>query len=156
MTVSAAPVGMRLHAPEPGELPACAEIFAAGQREILPEEAAKWTAAYFPEAIAGEQLIVASAAGGVVAGFLSLWPADRFVHFLHVRSTWRGHGVGRMLLEHASRQVNGPLELKCLLTNTAALAFYRHLGWVEVERVIMAPLPFVRLRQAGCAARPWR
>ena len=52
--------------------------------------------------------------------------------------------------------MNGPLELKCLLTNTAALAFYRHLGWVEVERVTMAPLPFVRLRQAGCAARPWR
>lgn len=154
MTVPATPAGLRLHAPDPGELQACAEIFAAGQREILPEEAGKWTAAYFPEAVAGEQIIVATTAGGVVAGFLSLWVADRFVHFLHVRAAWRGCGTGRKLLDHASLQVQGPLELKCLLSNTAALAFYRRLGWVEVERVTMAPLPFVRLRQSPGALQP--
>lgn len=154
MTVPATPARLRLHAPDPSELRACAEIFAAGQREILPEEAGKWTAAYFPEAVAGEQIIVASTTAGAVAGFLSLWLADRFVHFLHVQAAWRGRGVGRQLLDHASQQVQGPLELKCLLTNTAALAFYRRLGWVEVERVTMAPLPFARLRQTTSAARP--
>lgn len=153
MTAQATPAGLRLHAPNPAELQACALIFAAGQREILPEEAARWTAAAFPEAVAGEQVSVATTAAGDVVGFLSLWTADRFVHFLHVRASWRGRGVGRRLLEHAGRQVDGPLELKCLLTNTAALTFYHHLGWVEVERITAAPLPFVRLRQPLQATR---
>jgi ribosomal protein S18 acetylase RimI-like enzyme len=148
MTMASADVaGFSIRAPTRAELLTCAEIFAAGQREILPETAKLQSADRFAKAVDGERIIVAVATDGVVAGFLSLWLPDRFVHFLHVHADCRGRGVGRMLLEHARRQVSAPLELKCLLSNTRALAFYRHLGWREVERDKTPSLPFIRLRQ---------
>ncbi len=135
--------------PTPRELPACAEIFAAGQGEILPIGAGPSSPADFATAVAGEQLTVAVGVTGTVAGFVSLWVPDRFVHFLHVRAACRGRGLARRLLHHARRQAGGPLELKCLLGNAPALACYHRLGWYEVGRDLDAPLPFARLRQSG-------
>lgn len=139
--------GLRIRDAETADLDACARIFAAGQQEILPEAPATWSPADFAAAVDGEHLIVAVAGDGEVAGFLSLFRPERFVHFLHVRRDRRGLGIGRLLLAHARHSAEGPLELKCLLDNTRALAFYRLLGWTEIEREPAAAPPFVRLRQ---------
>ena len=129
----------------PADLAACAAIFAAGQQEIAPS-CPPWPASAFTDAVAGEEILVAECHEGV-AGFLTLWRRDRFVHFLHVASAWRGRGIGRRLLTEARSRVAGPLELKCLPGNAAALGFYRRLGWVQVERRLDPSAGFIRLRQ---------
>lgn len=135
---------LRVRAATEADLAACAEIFAAGQREIEPDAAEPTS---FTRAVAGEQVLVAVAPEGSVVAFLSLWRPDRFVHFLHVRPDWRRQGAARLLLRRARQTADGPLELKCLPGNMAALACYRRLGWNEVERHGDGPAPFVRLRQ---------
>jgi ribosomal protein S18 acetylase RimI-like enzyme len=127
------------------DVSACAALFAAGQQEIEPR-APPWRASEFLEQVASEELLVAGA-GAQVAGFLSFWRRDAFVHFLHVAKAWRGRGVGCALLEAARNEVSRPLELKCLATNTAALAFYSRLGWQITDRCHHPPAPYVRLRQ---------
>jgi ribosomal protein S18 acetylase RimI-like enzyme len=136
---------VRVRAALPRDLAACAAIFAAGQQEIAPSDP-PWAASGFAEATAGEEVLVARC-DEVVVGFLTLWRRDRFVHFLHVAAAWRGRGAGRQLLAAAARRVAGPLELKCLPSNAAALSFYRRLGWVEVESCLDAGADFIRLRQ---------
>lgn len=131
----------------PADLAACAEIYETCQREILPGGAGIWARDGFARATAGEEVFVA-VADGSVAGFLSLWRADGFVHFLHVRPRWRRRGVGRALLGHALATVPGSAELKCAPHNRAALAFYARLGWAEIGREPDGPEPFVRLRLA--------
>ena len=139
--------GIRIRDATSADLDACARIFAAGQQEILPDAPVPWTPAGFAAAVDGEHLIVATAGDGDIAGFLSLFRPEHFVHFLHVRNGRRGLGIGRLLLAHARHGATGPLELKCLLSNTRALAFYRRLGWIEIEHEPAAAWPFVRLRQ---------
>ena len=150
----------------PGDLDACAEIYAAGQREIFPGQPGSWTRDRFAEATAGEEISVAvadDAGGRAVVGFLSLWRPDAFVHFLHVRADHRRRGVGRALLRSALATLDAPAELKCALENRAALAFYTRLGWVETGREVTGPEPFVRLRSPPATAatppppyRNWR
>lgn len=124
----------------------CAELFASGQQEIEPRTP-PWHPDEFAELVAGELLWVA-AMGPAVAGFLSLARADAFVHFLHVAARWRRRGIGRLLLAAARAETRRPLELKCLAGNRRALAFYRRLGWREVNRSQYPPAPYVRLRQS--------
>jgi ribosomal protein S18 acetylase RimI-like enzyme len=129
------------------DLAPCGRLFAVAQQEIEPR-VPPWRPGDFAEQVRGEELLVAHSAGEVV-GFLSLWRPDAFVHFLHVAPTWRRRGVGRRLLEAARAETDRPLELKCLTGNARALAFYRRLGWLAVNRSDDPPAPYVRLRQPG-------
>ena len=125
----------------------CARLFAAGQQEIEPRSP-PWSEAGFANEVVGADIRVA-AAGGRVVGFLSLWRPDGFVHFLHVAPAWRGRGLGRRLLARARSEAGRPLELKCLATNRAALAFYRRLGWRTVGGADGIATPFLRLREGS-------
>ena len=129
------------------DLAACAALYEAGQREIHPDrDPGAWSPAGFAAATAGEEVSVATLPAGEVVGFVSLWRPEPFVHFLHVARDWRRRGVGEALLRHALTTVTGTVDLKCLPGNRGALAFYRRLGWTEVERDITDGLPHVRLR----------
>jgi ribosomal protein S18 acetylase RimI-like enzyme len=146
------PSDFEVRAATPADLAACAGIHEACQREILPGRAEARARDGFDSATAGEEVFIAATGDGSVAGFLSLWRADAFVHFLHVRPGWRRRGIGRALLERALATVPGPAELKCAPHNRGALAFYARLGWAEVAREPDGPEPFVRLRLARRAA----
>jgi GNAT superfamily N-acetyltransferase len=123
----------------------CARLFAAGQQEIEPKMPC-WSAEEFPDQIAGEDILVA-VAGQQTVGFVTVWRPDAFVHFLHTALPWRRRGVGRHLLAAARAEVGRPLELKCLVGNRLALAFYQRLGWRRVGAEDGSATPYVRLRQ---------
>jgi putative acetyltransferase len=126
------------------DLAACAALWALGQQEIEPR-VPPWRAGDFTAEIEGEELYVA-AAGDALAGLLTLWRAEAFVHFLHVARAWRRHGVGRLLLATAQAEAARPLELKCLAANAGALRFYQRLGWRPVRREADPAAPYLRLR----------
>jgi ribosomal protein S18 acetylase RimI-like enzyme len=124
----------------------CALLFAAGQQEIEPRTPC-WSADEFPEQVAGEDILVA-VAGQQTVGFVTVWRPDAFVHFLHIALPWRRRGVGSRLLAAARAEVGRPLELKCLVGNRLALAFYQRLGWRRVGAEDGSATPYVRLRQS--------
>jgi ribosomal protein S18 acetylase RimI-like enzyme len=137
---------MRVRPAVPADLPACAELLEAGQREIQAGTAGVRLASYFARAVEGEEVFVAVMAENTLAGFVTLWRPDSFVHFLHVSAASRRRGIGRTLLAHVRASVDGPIELKCAPHNAAALAFYARLGWTETERDLAGASPYVRMR----------
>jgi FkbM family methyltransferase len=137
---------MRVRPAVPADLPACAELLEAGQREIHAGTAGGWLASYFAQAVEGEEVFIAVTAENTLAGFVTLWRPEGFVHFLHVSAAFRRRGIGRKLLAHVRASVDGPLELKCAPHNAAALAFYARLGWTETERDLAGASPYVRMR----------
>ena len=127
------------------DVAACSALFARVQQEIEPRSP-PWREDEFVAQIEGEDVLV-GVAGRDLAGFLSWLRHDGFVHFLHVAPAWRGRGLGRRLLAQARAGSSRPLELKCLVANRRALAFYRRLGWQPVHHDGSAGAPYVRLRQ---------
>lgn len=66
---------------------------------------------------------------GKIAGFISVYPQQSFIHHLYVQSDFQGRGVGRILLDCIRNKYEKPLSLKCECCNTEALSFYRKMGW---------------------------
>ncbi|WP_285309583.1 GNAT family N-acetyltransferase [Stenotrophomonas maltophilia] len=70
---------------------------------------------------------------GVLAGFISIWLPDSFVHHLYVAPHLQRRGIGAALLHHGLRHCKASVaatpSLKCLQSNAAALAFYQRQGW---------------------------
>lgn len=92
----------------------------------------------------GEEIYVVQAGQGL-AGSVTLWRSEPFVHFLLVDASHRGQGVGRLLLATAIAELPAPVHLKCHPNNTTALSFYQQIGCTEVERVEADAAPYVRL-----------
>ncbi len=93
---------------------------------------------------ANRQIILAEA-DGQLAGFACVFANDDPVHGalldnLHVASAWKGHGVGRQLMKKAARWVQdqtpgSPFYLWVYADNSAARAFYDHLGGINHEAI---------------------
>jgi GNAT superfamily N-acetyltransferase len=86
---------------------------------------------------------VALSAPGECLGFIAFQPQARFVRNLFVQERARGQGVGRALL--SALPVGEPWQLKCVQANTAALDFYRALGWGALKHGRSADGPWVLL-----------
>ncbi len=71
---------------------------------------------------------------GQVAGFISIWEPDRFVHHLYVSSEYQSQGIGSILLNGAKAKY-GYLSLKCMVQNQKALEFYLSQGFAVVSQV---------------------
>lgn len=88
----------------------------------------------FDKASEGE-LVLTARVEDTIAGFVSLWEPDRFVHSLFVLPDYQHLGVGKALLAASEQALGLPLTLKCMQANDKALAFYRSQGWVVVQQV---------------------
>lgn len=80
----------------------------------------------------GEAVFVFANESDEVCGFVSIWPASSFIHHLYVDARFRRKGVGTALLCSLDDWLAKPWSLKCLQSNTAALAFYLARGWNQI------------------------
>ncbi|ULR43763.1 GNAT family N-acetyltransferase [Rhizobium sp. K102] len=78
----------------------------------------------------GETILVCEHAGGGLAGFLSLWPEDDFIHMLYIRPEFQRLGAGTALLQALPEWPQHKYRLKCLVNNRRAKAFYLSHGFV--------------------------
>lgn len=78
---------------------------------------------------AGERIWVAELEDGSLAGFVSIWEPEDFIHHLYVSPSYQRQGVGRTLLETVMSFKETNWRLKCPLVNVSGLAFYDRLGW---------------------------
>jgi GNAT superfamily N-acetyltransferase len=80
----------------------------------------------------GELLPVAEDGRAEIAGFVSVFEQESFIHHLHVVRHRHGVGVGKALLRALPGWNESSYRLKCLRLNQPALEFYRASGFVEI------------------------
>lgn len=114
------------------DAPALRALFLASRRATFVwQPAGAFRLADFDTQTEGERLRVAEV-GGRLAGFVSVWEPDRFIHHLHVHRSHHRGGVGRALLHALPGWPATRYRLKCLRANAPALAFYAACGFVEI------------------------
>jgi len=69
-----------------------------------------------------------------VAGFISFYEEDNFIHNLYVDTKIKRKGIGSLLLNKVLENTSRPFSLKCVSKNTNALDFYLTKGWKVVLR----------------------
>jgi GNAT superfamily N-acetyltransferase len=130
---------------EPGDATACAGIFERAWRVGHPYAQRTIDTSVLAQETQGERIFLAESGVHGVAGFVSLYAPQSFIHHLYVDPDLHGRGVGRALLNHALREAGGRASLKCQTRNREALAFYRRLGWRDGETGAGAFGPWVLL-----------
>jgi ribosomal protein S18 acetylase RimI-like enzyme len=107
----------------------CARILTESWLSALPNRPRRVDLIGFREQTDGELLFV-SASERRVAGFISVWAQEWFVHHLFVDPALQNRGVGTGLLEHVAMLAgeNG-LALKCQTENRDAIRFYTRFGF---------------------------
>lgn len=81
------------------------------------------------------ELILTAKINNEIAGFISIWEEDKFIHNLFVSSNFQRCGVGKALISEAVKVVGLPLTLKCVKVNENALNFYLSQGFTIEEEV---------------------
>jgi GNAT superfamily N-acetyltransferase len=80
-----------------------------------------------------------------LAGFVAVFPPDRFIHHLYVSPDHLRCGIGRALFAAAVTFLGGTASLKCQTRNAEAVAFYRRLGLIPADAGESAVGPWVRM-----------
>ena len=107
------------------DTPILAEIYRDGRRQAFTWiDPATFRLDDFAADSEGEMIWLAQAPDGDIAGFISLWAADDFIHMLYVREAWQCRGVGTALLRALPGWPDRPYRLKCLVANARARRFY--------------------------------
>ena len=115
------------------DLPLLRELFLASRQRTFTWLAVEtFQLADFDTLTRGEKLLVADTDGSGIAGFISVWEPNHFIHHLHVDAKHQGRGVGPALLSALPGRPNQPYQLKCLQRNERALAFYLRHGFVRI------------------------
>ena len=80
----------------------------------------------------GEKVFVAEK-DQAIAGFVSIWEADSFIHNLFVYPKYQDVGIGKQLLKKAVESVPHPITMKVVTYNIKACGFYESQGWKKVS-----------------------
>jgi GNAT superfamily N-acetyltransferase len=67
--------------------------------------------------------------GEHIAGTLSFYRPENFIHSLFVEEEAQGLGIGQSLIKHVRGLADGPLSLKVDISNERAINFYERHGW---------------------------
>jgi ribosomal protein S18 acetylase RimI-like enzyme len=107
----------------------CARILTEAWLSALPNWPRQVGLIAFREQTHGELLFV-SACERRLAGFISVWQQEWFVHHLFVDPAFQNRGVGTVLLEHVAMLAGeNELTLKCQAENQDAIRFYTRFGF---------------------------
>lgn len=88
----------------------------------------RWQLEDFDAVTLGEKIWVADEKGHRL-GFAAVTMNDNFLHSLFVDPEHQRKGVGSALLKKVQSEFSSTGALKCLVENSAALAFYQQHGW---------------------------
>ena len=109
---------------------------------VLPDRLAIWQKR-FSEPASNQYIVVAENEEGLLVGFGCVFMDDHadfgaLVDNLHVRSSWKGHGIGRQLMKWMALRTlehdpNSKIYLWVLEDNHGARAFYDRMGGVKHE-----------------------
>ena len=80
----------------------------------------------------GEYILVAHIEDKV-AGFISAYLPDNFIHHLYIAHTLQNQGIGTFLLKTMIEKIGRPVTLKCLQENKTGIAFYERNGFINKE-----------------------
>lgn len=118
----------------PNDIPVLREIFLTTRMETFSwVKGSSYELADFDKETDGEEILVAHV-NNEIAGFVSIWLPDNFIHHLYIKSSLHGQGIGRRLLDCTIEKLASTVRLKCLVENVTAIIFYKKYGFVEIER----------------------
>lgn len=121
-----------IRAPERTEREDLADIYLTVRRETFTwVEPSRFRHEDFFTHTQGEIMWLASTPEGEIAGFMTLWAPDDFIHMLYVSKEWQGKGAGSALLRALPDWPHQKYRLKCLINNSRARAFYLASGFVS-------------------------
>jgi ribosomal protein S18 acetylase RimI-like enzyme len=86
----------------------------------------------FNEETKGELILVAKC-DDKIAGFISVWTPDAFIHHLYIKKEYQGAGIGTALLKEVKNRFSVSIRLKCLKDNKVAIDFYKKNEFKEKE-----------------------
>lgn len=128
------------------DIPACARIYDRLFAITHPRQSMTIPAErYFEDSIAGEELWVAET-NGDIAGLVTIWRPEAFIHHLYIDAAWHRRGIGRALLQLAIARCGGRAELKCDEANRAAHTFYQAMGFRPASWGWSSHGPWIRFR----------
>ncbi|MBO9192833.1 GNAT family N-acetyltransferase [Rhizobium sp. 16-449-1b] len=120
-----------IRSPEKADLEELADIYLAVRRDTFTwVDPQVFRHEDFHAHTQGELLWLAEMPDGEIAGFMTLWSPDDFIHMLYIRKQYRGLGIGQALLKTLPYWPDKTYRLKCLDRNEHAKAFYRARGFV--------------------------
>jgi GNAT superfamily N-acetyltransferase len=102
----------------------------------------------------GETILVAQDEQAAIAGFISIWEADHFIHHLYVDTRLHKRGIGRALLAALPGWPGQRYTLKCLVLNHVAADFYRASGFAETARDVGVDGEYIVFESDGGGVNP--
>lgn len=130
------------------ELVACWRASVEATHAFLSPDDIERIAGYVPEAIASvAHLTICRDEGNKIAGFIGVDGA--MIEMLFVDPALRGHGLGTLLLDHATSTFGATL-VDVNEQNEQAVGFYRHYGFEVFDRSATDgmgdPFPILHMR----------
>lgn len=84
-----------------------------------------------------------------VAGFVSAYLPDDFIHHLYVNQLYQKQGIGTELLKAILGKLKLPVGLKCLENNESAIAFYERHGFKPIKKGISVEGVYILFEYQG-------
>ena len=130
----------------PDEIEVCARLYVdIGEAEFHWRPAGFFQVAEFLGYAEAEELWVAET-DGAIAGFLSYFAPEHFLHSLYIRRGARGQGVGAALIAHVRAHYGALHSLKVEVPNEGARRFYERLGYAEIGSGATEGVGWIELR----------
>lgn len=115
------------------DLPALRELYLkVRQATFTWFDTSHYQLSTFDTDTSGEYILVAYIEDKV-AGFISAYLPDNFIHHLYIDNVFQNQGIGAILLKTMLEKLGQPVRLKCLQENKAGIAFYEQNGFVQKE-----------------------